>query len=126
MVIDTEWLVDFFRRQVRLGFDEGDYTRTRNCCNGVLRYLPDDIETLAQLGEAALASHDGATARRAFEKLCELEPLHAEHAMQLAKAYLQLQDWPAAHAALLLVLELNPEHAEALATRGLVEQLHQR
>lgn len=126
MVIDTDWLVDFFRRQVRLGFDEGDYTRTRNCCNGVLRYLPDDIETLAQLGEAALASHDGATARRAFEKLCELEPLHAEHAMQLAKAYLQLQDWPAAHAALLLVLELNPEHAEALATRGLVEQLHQR
>ena len=126
MVIDTDWLVDFFRRQVRLGFDEGDYTRTRNCCNGVLRYLPDDIETLAQLGEAALASHDGATARRAFEKLCELEPLHAEHAMQLAKAYLQLQDWPAAHAALLQVLELNPEHAEALATRGLVEQLHQR
>ena len=55
MVIDTDWLVDFFRRQVRLGFDEGDYTRTRNCCNGVLRYLPDDIETLAQLGEAALA-----------------------------------------------------------------------
>ncbi len=126
MAIDTDWLVDFFRRQARLGFEEGDYTRTRNCCSGVLRYLPDDPEAWTLLGEAALASHDSANARRAFDRLLELEPQQASHAMQLAKAYLQLQDWAAAHAVLLQVLEIEPEHAEARATLDLVAQLHAR
>jgi protein O-GlcNAc transferase len=126
MEIDTEWLVEFFRRQLRLGFEEGDYTRTRNCCNGLLRHQPEDSEAWAMLGEAALASHDSATAKRAFDKLLELEPAQVEYAMQLAKAYLQLQDWPAARAALQQVLELEPEHAEARDTLELIAQLHQR
>jgi protein O-GlcNAc transferase len=126
MEIDTEWLVDFFRRQLRLGFEEGDYTRTRNCCNGLLQHQPADSEALSMLGEAALASRDSATAKRAFEKLLELNPTQVDYAMQLAKAYLQLQDWAAARAALQQVLELEPGHAQARDTLELIAQLHQR
>ena len=67
MSVDTEWLVDFFRRQARLGFEEGDYTRTRNCCSELLRQLPKDREAWQLFGEAALASHDSVTAQRAFD-----------------------------------------------------------
>ena len=43
MTVDTEWIVDFFRGQARLGFEEGDYTRTRNSCQRVLQFFPDDV-----------------------------------------------------------------------------------
>ena len=86
MTVDTQWLVDFFQRQARLGFEEGDYTRTRNSCREVLQYVPDDVECWTLLGEAALASNDSVTALRAFDKLLELEPECAEHAMRLGQA----------------------------------------
>lgn len=126
MVIDTDWLVDFFRKQARLGFDEGDYTRTRNCCNGVLQYEPNDGDALAMLGEAALASQDSAAAASAFERLLELQPGQLQYALLLGKARLQLQDWPAALAAFQQVLDVEPEHAEALQAVTLVTQLQAR
>ena len=126
MAVDTEWLVDFFRRQARLGFDEGDYTRTRNSCKGILQQSPGDQEAWLLLGEAALASHDSATALRAFEKLLELEPKNPDYALKLAKTYLQVQDLPAAAAAFRQVLEQEPEHAEALNALNVIDQLQER
>jgi protein O-GlcNAc transferase len=126
MSVDTEWLVDFFRRQARLGFEEGDYTRTRNSCREVLQYIPEDKEAWSLLGEAALASHDGATALRAFDQLLELQPESAEYAMKLGQASLQAQDWPAAVAAFNQVLVLQPEHAGAHEALALLGQLQER
>lgn len=126
MTVDSAWLIEFFRRQARLGFEEGDYTRTRNSCRGVLKELPDDPEALSLLGDAALASHDSAVACTTFDRLLELEPGNALHALKLGKAYLQIQDWAAAAAAFKQVLELDPEHAEAAQSLVLVEQLQER
>lgn len=126
MTVDTEWLVDFFRRQARLGFEEGDYTRTRNSCRELLQYVPDDAEALTLLGDAALASHDSVAALRAFDQLLELQPGSADSAMKLGQACLQAQDWPAAVAAFKLVLDLQPEHAGALEALVLIEQLQAR
>ena len=126
MHVDTEWQVEFFRKQARLGFEEGDYTRVRNCCRGVLRTVPRDTEAWGLLGEAALASRDSATAIHAFEQLLELEPNGASHALRLGKAALQLQDWPAARAALQQVLQLEPGNAEAEQALTLVSELQQR
>jgi protein O-GlcNAc transferase len=123
MTVDTEWLVDFFRRQARLGFEEGDYTRTRNSSRELLQYVPDDAEAWALLGEAALASHDSVTALRAFDQLLELQPQNADYAMKLGQASLQAQDWPAAIAAFQLVLELQPEHGGAADALNLIGQL---
>lgn len=126
MTVDTHWLVDFFQRQARLGFEEGDYTRTRNSCREVLQYVPDDVECWTLLGEAALASNDSVTALRAFDKLLELEPECAEHAMRLGQACLQAQDWPAAISAFQQVLELQPEHQGATEALALLAQLLER
>lgn len=126
MAVDTEWLVEFFRGQARLGFDEGDYTRTRNSCREVLQYLPEDAPSWALLGEAALASRDPVTALRAFDHLVDLEPENPEHAMKLGQACLQAQDWPAAVAAFNQVLKLQPEHAGANEALALIAQLQER
>ncbi|SEE46610.1 tetratricopeptide repeat protein [Pseudomonas anguilliseptica] len=126
MTVDSTWLIEFFRRQARLGFEEGDYTRTRNSCRGVLKELPDDPEALSLLGDAALASHDAAVACKTFDRLLELDPGNAQHALKLGKAYLQIQDWVAAAAAFKQVLELEPEHGEAAQSLVLVEQLQER
>lgn len=126
MTVDTDWIVDFFRRQARLGFEEGDYTRTRNSCREVLQYVPDDVEIWSLLGEAALASHDSVTALRAFDQLVDIEPDNAEHAMKLGKASLQAQDWPAAVAAFQQVLVLQPEHQGAAEALVLIKQLQDR
>jgi predicted O-linked N-acetylglucosamine transferase (SPINDLY family)/uncharacterized protein HemY len=126
MTVDTEWLVDFFRRQARLGFEEGDYTRTRNSCREVLQYVPGDVESLALLGEAALASRDSVTAQRTFDQLLELEPENAEHAMKLGQACLQTQDWPVAVAAFNQVLLLQPGHPGANEALALLAQLQER
>lgn len=126
MTVDTEWLVDFFRRQARLGFEEGDYTRTRNSCRELLQYVPADKEAWSLLGEAALASHDSITALRAFDQLLELEPQSAEHAMRLGQASLQAQDWPAAIAAFDQVLQLQSDHSGAREALALIAQLQAR
>lgn len=126
MAVDTEWIVDFFRRQARLGFEEGDYTRTRNSCRELLQYLPDDAEAWSLLGEAALASHDSVTALRAFDRLLDLQPDDAASAMKLGQACLQAQDWPAAASAFKQVLELQPEHAGAVEALALIDQLQAR
>ncbi|MFG0380581.1 tetratricopeptide repeat protein [Pseudomonas sp. zbq_18] len=126
MAIDTEWIVDFFRRQARLAFEEGDYTRTRNSSRELLQYQPEDVEAWSLLGEAALASHDSVVALRAFDQLLELEPGNSEYAMKLGQACIQAQDWPAALAAFNQVLEVQPGHAGALQTLGLIEQLQLR
>jgi len=126
MQVDTDWLVEFFRKQARLGFEEGDFTRVRNCCRGVLERVPADVEAWTLLGEAALASHDSATAIHAFEQLLELEPGVAAHALHLGKATLQLQDWSAAEAALRQALDLEPGNVEAEQALALVGQLQQR
>lgn len=123
MTVDTEWVVEFFRRQARLGFEEGDYTRTRNSSRELLQYVPDDAEAWALLGEAALASHDSVTAFRAFDQLLELQPQNADYAMKLGQASLQTQDWPAAISAFQLVLKLQPEHAGAADALNLIGQL---
>lgn len=126
MAVDTEWLVEFFRGQARLGFDEGDYTRTRNSCREVLQYVPEDAPSWALLGEAALASRDPVTALRAFDHLVDLEPDNPEHAMKLGQACLQAQDWPAAVTAFNQVLKLQPEHAGANEALALIAQLQER
>lgn len=123
MTVDTEWLVDFFRRQARLGFEEGDYTRTRNCCRELLQLLPGDREAWQLLGEAALASHDSVTSLRAFDRLLELEPNNAEYAMKLGQASLQAQAWPSAISAFDQVLALQPDHPAALEALQLIGQL---
>ncbi|MVW76280.1 O-linked N-acetylglucosamine transferase family protein [Pseudomonas xionganensis] len=126
MTIDTEWIVDFFRRQARLAFEEGDYTRTRNSSRELLQYQPEDVEAWSLLGEAALASNDSVVALRAFDQLLELEPGNSEYAMKLGQACIQAQDWPAALAAFNQVLEVQPGHAGALQALGLIEQLQLR
>jgi protein O-GlcNAc transferase len=126
MTVDTEWLVDFFRRQARLGFEEGDYTRTRNSCRELLQYVPDDAEALTLLGDAALASHDSVVALRSFDQLLELQPDSAESAMKLGKACMQAQDWPAAVSAFKQVLDLQPEHDAAHEALALIDQLQAR
>ena len=126
MTVDTEWLIDFFRRQARLGFEEGDYTRTRNSCRELLQYVPDDTEALTLLGDAALASHDSVVALRSFDQLLELQPDSAESAMKLGQACLQAQDWPAAVSAFKQVLELQPEHVAAHEALALIDQLQAR
>ncbi|WP_339522313.1 O-linked N-acetylglucosamine transferase family protein [Pseudomonas sp. EA_35y_Pfl2_R111] len=126
MTVDTEWIVDFFRRQARLGFEEGDYTRTRNSCRELLQYLPEDAEAWTLLGEAALASRDSVAALRAFDQLLELQPDNADYAMKLGQACLQAQDWPAAVSAFRQVLEVQPGHAGALEALELVDQLQAR
>lgn len=126
MTVDSAWLIEFFRRQARLGFEEGDYTRTRNSCQGVLKELPDDPEALSLLGDAALASHDSAVACKTLDRLLELDPSNAMYALKLGKAYLQIQDWAAAAAAFKQVLELEPEHGEAAQSLMLIEQLRER
>jgi len=126
MTVDAEWLVEFFRGQARLGFDEGDYTRTRNSCSRVLQQLPDDQEALQLLGEAALASHDSAQAVNCFERLVELDAQNADFVLKLAKAHMQIQNWPAAVAAFRQVIELQPDHAEANHALQLIGGLHER
>lgn len=123
MTVDTEWIVDFFRRQARLGFEEGDYTRTRNSCREVLQHVPGDTEAWTLLGDAALASRDSVTALRAFDQLLELQPQNADYAMKLGQASLQAQDWPAAITAFRQALELQPDHVAAADALVLVEQL---
>lgn len=123
MSVDTEWLVEFFRRQARLGFEEGDYTRTRNCCRELLQQLPKDREAWQLLGEAALASRDNVTALRAFDHLLELDPQNADYAMRLGQASLQAQDWPSAVAAFDQVLKLQPGHPAAREALELIGQL---
>ena len=126
MAIDIEWFVDFFLRQARLAFEEGDYTRTRNSCREVLEYRPQELEAWSLLGEAALASQDSVTALRAFENLVELEPQQLEHLLKLGQACIQVQNWDGALAAYNQVLMLEPDHAGALETLGLIEQLQVR
>ncbi len=126
MTVDTEWIVDFFRRQARLAFEEGDYTRVRNSCREVLQYVPDDREIWLLLGDAALASQDPVTSLRAFDRLVDLEPTDATYAMKLGQASLQAQDWPAAIAAFNQVLALQPGHQGALEALGLIDQLQVR
>lgn len=126
MTVDTEWIVDFFRRQARLGFEEGDYTRTRNSCRELLQYEPGDVEAWGLLGEAALASRDSIAALRAFDQLVDLQPDNPNYAMQLGQACLQAQDWPAAASAFRQVLDTDPQHKGALEALALIEQLQAR
>lgn len=122
---NVQWLVGFFRAQAKLGFEEGDYTRTRNSCELVLGQLPNDEEIWRLLGEAALASKDGATARRSFEQLLDLHPQTEEYAVSLGKAYIQLQAWESAASALRQALQVNSEQPEALHMLTMVEQMQQ-
>ncbi|WP_445936798.1 SEC-C metal-binding domain-containing protein [Pseudomonas sp.] len=78
------------------------------------------------LGDAALASHDSAVACKTLDRLLELDPSNAMHALKLGKAYLQIQDWAAAAAAFKQVLEMEPEHDEAAQSLMLIEQLQER
>jgi len=122
---NVQWLVGFFRAQAKLGFEEGDYTRTRNSCELVLGQAPDDEGTWRLLGEAALASKDSATARRSFERLLELQPQESEYAVNLGKAYIQLQAWDSAALAFGQALQVNPQHPEAPNLLAMVEQMQQ-
>jgi protein O-GlcNAc transferase len=122
---NTQWLVDFFRAQANLGFEEGDYTRTRNSCEIVLGQAVDDVSIWRLLGNAALASKDSATARRCFERLQELCPQDADIAVDLGKTYVQLSAWDAAVLVFRQALKLDPQHPVALQMLAMVEQMHQ-
>ena len=117
------WLVDFFRGQAQLGFDEGDYTRTRNCCERVLRLLPKDVGCLSLLGKASLACQDSANAAHCFKSLVKLEPTLAEHHWDLGKAYIQLQLWLEAANSLRMALDIAPDNAQLASTLSDVERL---
>ncbi|MDX5373854.1 MAG: tetratricopeptide repeat protein [Pseudomonadaceae bacterium] len=120
-----QWLVGFFRAQAKLGFEEGDYTRTRNSCELVLGQAPNDEDIWRLLGEAALASRDSATACRCFEQLLELKPQEASYAISLGKAYIQLQAWESAALAFRQALQGEPQHAEALQMLAMVERMQE-
>lgn len=122
---NAQWLVDFFRAQAKLGFEEGDYTRTRNSSEIVLGQAPDDAGVWLMLGEAALASKDGATARRCFEQLLELNPQESVFAISLGKAYIQLQAWEGAALAFRQALQFDPQNREALQMLAMVEHMQQ-
>lgn len=126
MTVDANWLVEFFRGQARLGFEEGDYTRTYNSCTRVLQHDPDDREALLLLGEASLASHYSGSAAKCFGYLVDLEPGNLDHLLNLAKAHVQLQDWPAAVATYSQVLQIQPQHPEASHALKLILDLQQR
>lgn len=121
--VSEAWLADFFRSQARLGFDEGDYTRTRNSCEQVLRLLPKDVECWSVLGKAALACQDAANAVHCFKRLVTLEPKTAEHHLELGKSYIQLQLWREAAASLRKALELDPANAQLASTLAGVERM---
>jgi len=123
MADNAGWLVDFFRAQARLGFEEGDYTRTRNSCERVIQKLPADVEAWQLLGEAALASKDFATAVRSFEHLLDLYPTEVAYAVQLGKAFVQIKAWDAAAAALQQALEIAPDDEPTIQLFGLVERM---
>lgn len=50
-----EWMREFCSQQAEVAFREGDYTRTRTCCEWVLREEPGHTGMRVLLGEAALA-----------------------------------------------------------------------
>ena len=125
MTENNDWLIGFFRDQARLGFEEGDYGRTRNSCEKLIYLDPSDVGAWGWLGEAALASQDTATAVRCFEQLLELQPYQAEHAVNLGKAYLQLKAWDAAAAAFTQALSLSPSDPSILHLLSLVERMRQ-
>lgn len=120
---NTQWLVDFFRAQAQLGFNEGDYTRTRNSCAEVIKLIGNDIESWRLLGEAALASQDSANAVHCFEQLLELQPEQAEHAVQLGKAHVQLKSWDAAALAFRQALAIDPGHSQSEQMLEIVERM---
>ena len=122
---NAQWLANFFRAQAKLGFEEGDYTRTRNSCEIVLGQANDDISTWRLLGDAALASKDSATARRSYERLHELCPKDAEIAVSLGKAYVQLSAWDAAALAFRQALKLEPQNSVAEQMLTMVEHMRQ-
>ncbi|WP_422911646.1 tetratricopeptide repeat protein [Pseudomonas sp. MAC6] len=122
---NAQWLVNFFRAQAKLGFEEGDYTRTRNSCEIVLGQANEDISTWRLLGDAALASKDSATARRCYERLHELCPKDAEIAVSLGKAYVQLGAWDAAALTFRQALKLEPQNSVAEQMLTMVEHMRQ-
>ncbi|MCY1274698.1 Beta-barrel assembly-enhancing protease [compost metagenome] len=119
----SDWLVDLFRGQAQLGFEEGDYTRTHNSCDQVLAHVPTDAEAWHLLGEAALASRDYATAVRCYEQLLELNPQEPVYAVQLGKVFVQLKAWDAAAAALRQALQAAPGDEQATHFLTLVERM---
>lgn len=120
---NNDWLVSFFRGQARLGFEEGDYLRTRNSCEKLISLVPADTEAWGWLGEAGLSSQDSATAVRCFERLLELQPQQVVHAVNLGKAYLQMKAWDAAAAAFRQALILSPGNTEVTHMLSLVERM---
>lgn len=125
MDINAQWLIEFFRAQAKLGYEEGDYIRTRNSCEIVLGQASDDAAILRLLGDAALSSKDGATARRCYERLHELCPKDAEIAVNLGKAYLQINAWNAAALALHEARTLDPTNAVAEQMFAMVQRMRQ-
>lgn len=119
----SDWLVELFRGQARLAFEEGDYTRTQHSCDQVLTHVPTDAEAWQLLGEAALASQDYATAVRCYEQLLELQPQEPVHAVQLGKVFVQLKAWDAAAAALRQALQTAPGDEQATHFLTLVERM---
>lgn len=120
---NNDWLIGFFRGQAHLGFEEGDYLRTRNSCEKLISLAPADTEAWTWLGEAGLASQDSATAVKCFERLLELQPQQAVHAVNLGKAYLHMKAWNAAAAAFKQALTLSPGDPEIIHMLSLVERM---
>ncbi|MGH8352638.1 MAG: tetratricopeptide repeat protein [Pseudomonas sp.] len=118
-----EWMREFCSQQAEVAFREGDYTRTRTCCEWVLREEPEHTGMRVLLGEAALAVHDPATALRAWQALIGQEPKNAYYWFQLAKTYLQLKEWAVSLGILDKALASAPDNAEIAQTRASVQRL---
>ncbi|WP_278957701.1 tetratricopeptide repeat protein [Aquipseudomonas alcaligenes] len=118
-----EWMREFCSQQAEVAFREGDYTRTRTCCEWVLREEPGHTGMRVLLGEAALAVHDQATALRAWQALVGQEPQNAYYWFQLAKTYLQLKEWAVSLGILTKAQNCAPDNAEIAQARASVQRL---
>ena len=79
--------------------------------------LPNDLGISDALGQAQLASGDGAGARSTFKTLASLQPESPLPLIRLAAAFLAAKDIPAAERALRQALVIRPD--DLMAQRGL-------
>jgi len=73
---------------------------------------------LIQKGEAALASHDAATAMQSFDKALELDPNNGAAAFDRAKIRLKIGDTKGAIADFTTAIIADPKNAAAFDGRG--------
>ena len=98
----------------------GNYLQAQRACLEGLRYHPNSVELLSDLGMAYALGNDLGKAETALKRAIDLAPKHHQTHNNLGGVYQKMQDFPKAKAAYTRAAEIKPDYKDALSNLGLL------